>query len=104
MTLRFTNTVTGRPVKMCMNANYFSRNGDWKIDDQVVAHVFRDFYTTKDLWKGKRTYYLSVAPGMDMAVALAACLYLHERVNEATTQGSSATAAATGAGVAGACA
>lgn len=81
-TSRFTNTLTREPVEMSMNASYFRRNGDWKIDGQTVAHVFRDAWTSKDMLKGKRTYYLTVAPGMDMAVAVAACLYVHERVNE----------------------
>ena len=76
-TSRFTNTITQEPVEMSMNI------GDWKIDGQVVAHVFRDAR-----WKGKRTYYLSIAQGMDMAVAVAACLYVHERGSEGSGSGS----------------
>ena len=86
-TARFTNTVTQAPIEMSMNASYFRRNGDWKIDGQTVAHVFRDAWTAKDMWRGKRTYYLTIAPGMDMAVAVAACLYVHERVNEGSDNG-----------------
>lgn len=67
---------------MTMNASYFRRNGTWEIDSQTVAHVFRDAWTMKDLLQGRRTYFLTVAPGMDTAVAVAACIFVHERVSE----------------------
>lgn len=71
-----------------MNASYFRRNGDFKLPNgDVAAHIFRDAWTSKDMWKGKRTYYLTVARGMDMSVAVAACLYVHERVNEGSNGG-----------------
>ncbi|KAG7006522.1 hypothetical protein G7Y79_00014g036970 [Physcia stellaris] len=98
---RFPNTTSPNQdaVEMTMDANYFRRNGDWKIDNQVVAHVFRDAWTAKDMIRGRRTYYLTVAPGMDIAAAVAACLYVHERVNEGggTGRGSGTTAAIAGA-------
>ena len=67
---------------MTQSANYFKRNGDWTINDQVACHVFRDAWTIGDMGKSRRTYYLDIAPGMDISVAVAACLYIHERVNE----------------------
>ena len=73
-----------------MSASYFRRNGDWKTPSgEVVAHVFRDFYTKAEHLNGLRTYYLDIAPGMDMSAAVAMCLYLHERVNEWTYSGGS---------------
>ena len=35
-----------------------------------------------EMVRGKRTYYLDVAPGMDISVAVGSTLYLNERVNE----------------------
>ena len=80
------------PATLTISASYFSRNGDFvsvvpakggeKEREEVAAHVFRDFYTWNEWVKAKRTYYLDVAPGMDVSVAIGSMLYLHERINE----------------------
>ena len=96
MTTTFTNSVDGAHAALGMTASYYSRHVDITAGDKVVAHLFRDFYTSKDLFKGKRTYYVSVAPGMDMALAVGITLYVHERVNEGNN-GLGAAAIAAGA-------
>ena len=92
-------TATLPTATLSITASYFSRNADYisippstpssidpssKTDTkgEVAAHVFRDFYTMNEFVRAKRTYYLDVAPGMDISVAVGSTLYLNERVNE----------------------
>ena len=87
------------PIELDMKASIFSRRTDIKFGSEVVGNLFRDAWTAKDMLKERRTYHISVAPGMDMALMLAMVLYTHERVVEYTYYSSmlsAITAASTG--------
>ncbi|KAJ3494105.1 hypothetical protein NLG97_g4296 [Lecanicillium saksenae] len=48
----------------------------------VVAIIDRQFFNKREFFGGQQTYAVTVAPGMDMALAVALCIALDEKNNE----------------------
>lgn len=71
----------------------FSMRGNW-LDSSaeiilgedkngpVVGRIDRKFFNTREFFGGQQTYAVTIAPGMDMALAVALCIALDEKNNE----------------------
>ncbi|PMB67313.1 Protein LURP-one-related 10 [Beauveria bassiana] len=71
----------------------FAMRGDW-LDSQaeivlgadkqgpVVGLIDRKFFNKREFFGGQQTYAVTIAPGMDMALAVALCIALDEKNNE----------------------
>lgn len=71
----------------------FGMRGDW-LDSQaeivlgedkagpVVGLIDRKFFNKREFFGGQQTYAVTIAPGMDMALAVALCIALDEKNNE----------------------
>ena len=67
-----------------MKGNFLDTHADITVSgpggvQMVVARIDRKLWNVKEIFAGKHTYFLTVAPGMDMACALAMCICLDER-------------------------
>lgn len=74
----------GTEIKLKMSGNWFDTAADI-VDETtgaVVARIDRRLLNKRELLWGQQTYALSVAPGVDMAVMVAACVALDEKNNE----------------------
>lgn len=48
----------------------------------VVGVIDRQFFNKREFFGGQQTYAVTIAPGMDMALAVALCIALDEKNNE----------------------
>lgn len=74
----------GKEVRLTMKGGWFDTAADI-VDEStgaVVARIDRRLLNKRELLFGQQTYALSVAPGVDMAVMVAACVALDEKNNE----------------------
>ncbi|OAA59459.1 DUF567 domain protein [Cordyceps fumosorosea ARSEF 2679] len=89
----FGSKATGTFTAPDGRTHVFSMRGDW-LDSQadivlgedkqgpVVARIDRKFFNKREFFGGQQTYAVTVAPGMDVALAVAFCIALDEKNNE----------------------
>ena len=80
--ISFVNVQTGQRVVLKLKGDFFDMSAEIRLDDMVVARIDRKLWSAKDVFMNAQTYFLTVAPGMDMACAVAACICLDERRNQ----------------------
>ncbi|KAK1995305.1 hypothetical protein LX36DRAFT_692683 [Colletotrichum falcatum] len=83
-TATFVSPQTGKSETLEMKGNWLSTQAD--ITDtstgQVLGRIDRNMLRARDLFGGKQTYALTVAPGVDMALMCALCICLDEKKND----------------------
>lgn len=74
----------GREIKLTMSGGWFDTSADIVEESSgtVVARIDRRLLNKRELLFGQQTYALSVAPGVDMAMMVAACVALDEKNND----------------------
>ncbi|KAH8175181.1 LURP-one-related domain-containing protein [Sarocladium implicatum] len=74
----------GKDMKLKMKGNWFDTAADIveETSGAVVARIDRRLINKRELLFGQQTYALTVAPGVDMAMMVAACVALDEKNNE----------------------
>lgn len=74
----------GRDIVLKMKGNWFDTAADIVEESSgaVVARIDRSLLNKRELLWGQQTYALTVAPGVDMALMVAACVALDEKNNE----------------------
>jgi uncharacterized protein YxjI len=83
-TATFVTPRTGKAESLRMKGNWFDSAAEI-IDDStgaVVARIDRKLLSGRDILFGQQTYALTVAPGMDLALAAAICITMDEANNE----------------------
>ncbi|GAB1315235.1 Tubby C-terminal-like domain-containing protein [Madurella fahalii] len=82
----FVNASTGQQVALFLKGNWFDTSAEI-VDEATgatVARIDRKMLNARELVFGKQTYYLTVAPGADMALLAAMCICLDEKKNESS--------------------
>lgn len=76
----FFNATDNERVKIELKGTFFSTKTEIKNakNGQVVAHIDRERWNTRQLIANRDTYAVTVAPGMDMAIIVAMVVYLDE--------------------------
>ncbi|CAF9903383.1 MAG: hypothetical protein GOMPHAMPRED_000220 [Gomphillus americanus] len=78
----FINNGDGKEVKIDLKDNYTNTHAEIKLDNgHVVACIDRDFWSGRNLL-GANQYMLTIAPGMDIALCVAMCLAMDERMKQ----------------------
>ncbi|ATY66449.1 DUF567 domain [Cordyceps militaris] len=77
----------GRTFVMAMRGNWRDSKADIVLGEDasqgpVVARIDRQFFNKREFFGGQQTYAVTVAPGMDLALAVALCIALDEKNNE----------------------
>ncbi len=67
-----------------MNGNFFDSKADIICANTgvPVARIERERWNARQLLGGKQTYFVTVAPNVDMSIIAAMCICLDERRNE----------------------
>jgi alkaline phosphatase D len=80
----FTNAFNGENVELIMHGNFFDTNADIVCAKTglPVARIERELFNARQFFGSKQTYFVTVAPNVDMAVIAALCICLDERRNE----------------------
>lgn len=81
-TVHFKNSADGKDIELEVKGDWMDRSADIKIGDRVVASIARKFFNVREILGGQQTYYVTVAPGVDLSLIAAICVSLDERNNE----------------------
>ena len=82
MVATFTNASTKAPVELIIKGDWFDRSAKITMGDVVVATIGRSYFNMREVFGGQQTYYVTVAPGVDLAMMAAICVCLDEKENE----------------------
>ncbi|KAF8606972.1 DUF567-domain-containing protein [Ceratobasidium sp. AG-I] len=78
----FTNASDNRPVVFELKGSFFDRSAEITMGGQPVARISRQFMNSGQLLFDQQTYFLTVAPGVDVAMMVALCVCMDEKANE----------------------
>ncbi len=82
MIATFTNASTHAPVELVVKGDWLDRSATITMGGIVVATISRSFMNTRQIFGGQQTYYVTVAPGVDLSMMAAICVCLDEKENE----------------------
>jgi uncharacterized protein YxjI len=83
MDATFTNLASdNRQVVLNIRGEWFDRSAEIKMGDVTVAHIARSFLNARQLLANQDTYYVTVAPGVDLSLIAALCVCLDEKEQE----------------------
>lgn len=78
----FKNAADGRHVEMEVKGDWFDRSAEITCGGQPVAHISRSFFNVREIFADKQTYFVKVAPNVDLTMVAAICISLDEEENE----------------------
>lgn len=80
----FTDAQSGKPVELYLRGDFWGGSADISIGDggPVIAQISRDLWKMREIFSDKQTYYVTVAPGVDLALISALCVSFDECMNE----------------------
>ncbi|RSH77415.1 uncharacterized protein EHS24_003381 [Apiotrichum porosum] len=79
----FVNASTGQPTTISLRGDIIGRSADLILDNgQVVAQIKRDILNATNFFTGQDTYYVVVAPGVDLSLITAICICFDEVEND----------------------
>lgn len=88
MSIKFTNASTGQPVALLLKGDMFGRSATIFIEDgPPIAMIKRKGMNVSNLVFDKQTYFVDVAPGVDLALMAALCILLDEIENDQSSGG-----------------
>lgn len=83
MNVTFTNLASdNKEVELHIRGDWFDRSASILLGEQVVASIARSFFNVRQLLGDQQTYYVTVAPGVDLSLIAALCVCLDEKENE----------------------
>jgi len=81
-TVVFTNAADGRHVELEVKGDWFDRSASITMGGTPVAHIGRSFFNMREIFADKQTYFVHVAPNVDLTMIAAVCVCLDEKENE----------------------
>ncbi|KAH7360943.1 tubby C-terminal-like domain-containing protein [Rhexocercosporidium sp. MPI-PUGE-AT-0058] len=82
MVATFVNASTKQNVELLIKGDWLDRSASITMGNIVVAQISRSYFNMREIFGGQQTYYVTVAPGVDLAMLAAICVCLDERENE----------------------
>jgi uncharacterized protein YxjI len=81
-TVHFTNASDGREIELDVKGDWLDRSASITCGGLPVARIGRSFFNVREIFADKQTYFVTVAPGVDLALIAAVCICLDESENE----------------------
>lgn len=82
MNVTFTNLASdNKEIELHIRGDWFDRSANIFLGDVVVASIARSFLNVGNFF-GADTYYVTVAPGVDLSLIAACCVCLDEKEQE----------------------
>ncbi|ORY32262.1 tubby C-terminal-like domain-containing protein [Naematelia encephala] len=82
MEATFVNQSTGQPVTLELRGDMWGGSADLSMGGMPVAQISRKLFNARELFVDKQTYFVTVAPGVDLALIAAICICFDEAKNE----------------------
>ncbi|KAF2720326.1 DUF567-domain-containing protein, partial [Polychaeton citri CBS 116435] len=81
-TVEFQNASDSSTVELSVKGDWIDRSAKITLGDRPVAEIARKFLNVREIFGGQQTYYVTVAPNVDLSLIAAICVCLDERQNE----------------------
>ncbi|CAK1356749.1 hypothetical protein CB0940_12035 [Cercospora beticola] len=84
-TVKFVNASDKRPMELQVKGDWLDRSAKITLAsdrDRVVAQMSRSFLNAREVIGNKQTYFITVAPGVDLSLIAAICVAIDEREND----------------------
>lgn len=82
MIATFTNASNKAPIELLVKGDWLDRSAVITLNGTTVASIARSFGNMREIFGGQQTYFVTVAPGVDLAMIAAICVCLDEKENE----------------------
>ncbi|KAB8200826.1 tubby C-terminal-like domain-containing protein [Aspergillus parasiticus] len=83
VTVSFVNTAgNSEPIELALSGNWIDRYGTITRNDRPVAQITRDYFNTRQILGDADTYYVTIAPGMDIALIVSLCVMYDEEMRK----------------------
>ncbi|KAE8446675.1 hypothetical protein EG329_011718 [Mollisiaceae sp. DMI_Dod_QoI] len=82
MIATFTNASNRAHIELLVKGDWLDRSAVISMDGTTVATIGRSYFNMREIFGGQQTYYVTVAPGVDLAMIAAICVCLDEKENE----------------------
>lgn len=89
----FRNAADGQEIALALRGDFFDRAATITLGNEegpVVGRISRDFFNAREIFSGQQTYFLTIAPGVDVALLAAICVILDETENDQQQSASAA--------------
>ncbi|KAM0805527.1 tubby C-terminal-like domain-containing protein [Usnea florida] len=77
-TVSFQNESDGRKVELDVRGTWYDRSASVTFGGEPVAHISRSIFNMREIFADKDTYFVTVAPGVDLTMIAALCVSLDE--------------------------
>lgn len=82
MVTTFVNASNRANIELLIKGDWFDRSATITMGGQVIAQISRSYFNMREIFGGQQSYYVTVAPFVDLAMMAAICVCLDERENE----------------------
>ncbi|WWD05355.1 hypothetical protein V865_003428 [Kwoniella europaea PYCC6329] len=83
MEATFTNPATNQPITLLLKGDFWGGSADISVENgPVVAQISRQVFNMREVFTDQQTYFVTVAPGVDLALIAAICICFDEAKNE----------------------
>ncbi|KAK4686592.1 hypothetical protein P7C73_g3534, partial [Tremellales sp. Uapishka_1] len=90
MIATFVNKSTNAPITLELRGDFWGGSADISIEGgPVIAQISRKLFNARELFVSKQTYFVTVAPGVDLALISAVCICFDEFKNDSNNNGGS---------------
>ncbi|MCJ1323491.1 hypothetical protein MMC10_000152 [Thelotrema lepadinum] len=81
--LKFINSINQQPITIHLKENFFDSHAEIKLDNgHVICCIDRNVWSGRSMLGNAQTYQVTIAPGMDLALCVAMCVIMDERLKE----------------------
>ncbi|EMC91267.1 hypothetical protein BAUCODRAFT_320234 [Baudoinia panamericana UAMH 10762] len=78
----FKNAADGQQAEIDVKGDWFDRSAELTFGGRPVAHIGRSFFNVREIFGDKQSYFVTVAPNVDLSLIAAVCVCLDESENE----------------------
>jgi uncharacterized protein YxjI len=81
MIATFQNASNNAPIELLVEGDWLDRSATITMGNVVVAQI-SSYFNMREIFGGQQSYYVTVAPKVDLALMAAICVYLDEKESE----------------------
>ncbi|WVQ85740.1 hypothetical protein IAT38_007907 [Cryptococcus sp. DSM 104549] len=83
MTATFIDAATNKELVVDLRGDFWGGSADLSVEGgPVIAQISRKLFNAREFFGDKQTYFVTVAPGVDLALVAAICICFDEAKNE----------------------
>ncbi|KAF2769258.1 hypothetical protein EJ03DRAFT_351414 [Teratosphaeria nubilosa] len=81
-TVTFKNAADGVEYELEVHGDWIDKSASITYGGRPVAHISRSIFNAREIFGDKQTYFVTVAPNVDLSLIAGICVCIDERENE----------------------